>query len=113
MGIQQWSDQVLVADLADDPLLTDDLDALFDSLTGAGDRDVVIDFAAVSFLSSSNIALLLKLRKFQRDHGRKLRLCGLRDPIMSVFQVTGLETLFEFSGQLPAALAEFQLKPKG
>ncbi len=109
MGIQEWSDQVLVVDLADDPLLTDELSALFDSLAARGDRHVLIDFSAVSFLNSSNLAALLKLRKHQHDRGRKLRLCGLREPVTSVFHVTGLEALFEFVPKLATALAELQL----
>ena len=109
MGIQEWSDQVLVVDLADDPLLTDDLNALFDSLAARGDRHVVVDFSAVSFLNSSNLATLLKLRKYQHDRRRKLRLCALPEAVSSVFHVTGLEALFEFVPQLSTALAELQL----
>ncbi|MDD4889878.1 MAG: STAS domain-containing protein [Phycisphaerae bacterium] len=108
MGIVQWSEQVLVADVADDPMFTDELDALFDTLTAGGDRDVLIDLSAVSFVNSSNIALLLKLRKYQRDHSRKLRLCGIAPAVWSVFTVTGLESLFEVSPQVTTALAEMQ-----
>ncbi len=112
MGIQEWSDQVLVVDLADEPLLTDELQSLFDHLSARGDRHVLIDFSAVTFLNSSNVALLLKLRKHQKDCGRKLRLCGLHEPVWSVFTVTGLEALFEFAPAVASALAELQIQNK-
>jgi len=110
MGIQEWSDRVLIVDLADDPLLTDDLDALFDNLQARGDRHVLVDLSAVTFLNSSNIATLLKLRKYLAGRDRRLRLCGISDAVWSVFTVTGLEALFEFSPQVSTALAELQLQ---
>lgn len=108
MGIQQWSEQVLVVDVSDDPMFTDELDALFDTLSSGADRDVVIDMSALKFVNSSNLAQLLKLRKGQRDRKRKLRLCGIAPAVWPVFTVTGLENLFEVSPQLSTALAEMQ-----
>lgn len=107
MGIQQWSDTILVADLSDDPMFTDELDSLMDGLNGRP-RDVVLDLAAVTFVNSSNLALLLRLRKYQRDHHRRLRLCGLREPVFQVLSVTGLDNLFDLSPELTTALAAMQ-----
>jgi anti-anti-sigma factor len=109
MGIQQWSDNIIVADLADDPLLSDDLDALMDRLAGRCDCDVLLDFANVSYVNSSNLALLLRLRKHQLGRNRKLRLCGLNQAVQAVFSVTGLEALFDFDQQVATALAQMQL----
>lgn len=108
MGIQQWSDSILVVDLSDDPLLSDDLDALLDRLAGRCDCDVLLDFANVSHVNSSNLALLLRLRKQQLGRDRKLRLCGLNQSVQAVFSVTGLEALFEFDQQVATALAKLQ-----
>jgi anti-anti-sigma factor len=109
MGIQEWSDQVLVVDLADDPLMTDELDAVLENLRAGGPRDVLIDFKGVTFLNSSNIAKLLVLRKGQTASGRKLLLCELPDTVWSVFLVTGLEAIFEFMPSLTEGLAQVQM----
>lgn len=113
MGIQQWSDDIIVADLADDPLLSDDLDALMDRLTGRCDCNVLLDFADVSHINSSNLALLLRLRKHQLGRGRALLLCGLNQAVQAVFSVTGLETLFQFAPHVAIALAEMQMVQAG
>ena len=109
MSIQEWSDKIVLVDLADDPLLSDDLEALADLLGSRGDRDVVLDFADVTYLNSSNLALLLRLRKAQIDSRRRLRLCGLVKQVHEVFHVTGLQALFDFSPQVSTALAEMQM----
>jgi anti-anti-sigma factor len=112
MSIQQWSDQVFVVDLADDPLFSDDMGTLLDSLQAEGDRHVLLDFSGVSFINSSNLAALLRLRKHQRDRARRLILCGLHKDVHSVFAITALEAMFEFAGQVAIALAALQLGPR-
>lgn len=109
MGIQEWSDQILVVDLSDDPLLSDELDALLDHLAAKGPRDVLIELRGVSYFNSSNIAKLLKLRKTIENSGRRLRLCEIPDAVWSVFLVTGLDSIFEFSASVSTALAEMQM----
>ena len=65
MTIQNWSDNVFLVELADDPQFTDDLTALLEAVENNSQLDVVLNFQNVHFLNSSNIAKLLKLRKFQ------------------------------------------------
>ena len=78
MPIQNWSDSIVVAELADDPQCTDDLNSLLDAVESRPKVDVVLNFSGVTFLNSSNIAKLLKLRKhLVINHRRKLRLCGI------------------------------------
>ncbi|MCG3179951.1 MAG: hypothetical protein BIFFINMI_02305 [Phycisphaerae bacterium] len=109
MGIQEWSDRILVVDLADDPQMTDELDSLLEFLRRNGRRDVLIDFKTVTFLNSSNIARLLVVRKQQEQSGRRLRLCELPDTVWSVFLVTGLDSIFEFAPNVSTALAGLQM----
>jgi len=109
MGIQEWSDQIVLADLADDPLMADELDLLIEQLAAGRPRDVLIDLRGVTFLNSSNLARLLRLRKGQQDRHRRLRLCEPSDAIWSVFMVTGLDALFEFATSVTTALAELQM----
>ena len=108
MPVEQWSDRVIVAHLADDPQFTEDLLSIEDEIGGSA-KDAVLDMAAVHFLNSSNLAKLLKLRKNIGSKDRRLVLCGISNPVWSAFLVTGLDKLFEFSANVPTGLATLQM----
>jgi anti-sigma B factor antagonist len=108
MPIEKWSERVSVVHLADDPQFTDDFVALDGDLTAAA-RDVVLDFAAVHFINSSNIARLLKLRQTMRSRERKLILCGISTQVWGAFLVTGLDKIFDFSDNVTTGLATLQM----
>src|SRR3954465_7081309 len=109
MPIEKWSDQVSVVHLADDPQFTDDLDALEHRL-GQGKSDIVLHYAAVHFINSSNLARLLKLRKKMNGSTSKLVFCNVSRQVWGAFLVTGLDKLFEFSDNVPTALATIQMQ---
>ncbi len=108
MPVEKWSDTVLVAHLADDPQFSDDILSVEDSIE-TGVRDAVLDFAAVQFLNSSNLARLLKLRKQMTTGDRRLMLCSISNKVWGAFLVTGLDKIFQFSDNVPTALATLQL----
>lgn len=110
MGLQDWSERIIVVELSDDPQFTDDLNALLDLVEKRNGADVLLNFAGVNFLNSSNIAKLLKLRKqLHSVTPGKLRLCGISNSVWGVFLVTGLDKLFEFSDDVASGLAMLQL----
>ncbi len=110
MPIQNWSDDIVVVELADDPQCTDDLNSLLESIETRPNVDVVLNFGEVTFLNSSNIAKLLKLRKLLVvNHHRKLKLCGISTHVWGVFLVTGLDKIFEVYDDVASGLASLQL----
>jgi anti-anti-sigma factor len=110
MPIQEWSEQILLADLQEDPQLTDDINALLETLEARTDVDVVLNFAQVSYVNSSNVSKLLKLRKVVMiNNKRKLKLCGIGTQVWSVFLVTGLDKVFDFADDVTSGLASLQL----
>jgi anti-anti-sigma factor len=109
MPIEKWSDQVTVIHLADDPQFTDDLEAL-EQQVQATPVDAVLDFAAVHFINSSNIAKLLRIRKHMVAHDRRMLLCGVTTQVWGAFLVTGLDKIFEFADNVPLALATLQIE---
>jgi len=113
MPLQKWSDTIVLANLQDDPQFTDDLNALFDMLEGDASLDVVLNFAETTFLNSSNIAKLLKLRKMVTGSGKRLLLCGINPHVWGVFLVTGLDKIFEFADDVSTGLAGLQLAEGG
>ena len=109
MSIEHWSDSILRVDLQNDPVFSDDVTALLDQLGDTKDVDVVLDFAAVDYLNSSNIAKLLKLRKVIITNRRRLVLCGIDTNVWGLFLVTGLDKVFEFADNVATALTSVQL----
>ena len=109
MSIQNWSDTILVVELQDDPPFTDDLTALLDEAEKDNGVAAVLDFSNVSYLNSSNIAKLLKLRKLLTSHKRRLVLCGISTNVWGLFLVTGLDKVFEFTDNVSTALASVQM----
>jgi len=110
MSVQNWSENIITAELQDDPHFTDDMESLLAILAEKADQDVVLDLKAINYLNSSNIAKLLKLRKqVLISNSRRLRLCGVNTHVWGVFLVTGLDKVFEFADDLAMGLASVQL----
>ena len=109
MSTQEWSDNIVMVDLLDDPEMADELSALAEQMEQEP-RDIVLNFTQVRFLNSSNISRLLKLRKVLLDNQQQLRLCSIPIQVWGVFLLTGLDTLFDVAEDTASALASLQMK---
>jgi len=110
MAIQDWSEEIVVVDLEKDPDFSDELNALFDRYEKEPGKDVVLNFSRVKFLNSSNISLLLKMRKLLADNEHRLFLCGIPVQVWGVFLLTGLDSIFDVAEDTATALATLQMK---
>jgi len=110
MPIENWSDTIALVELQDDPAFTDDMNALIDQLSEQEDLDVVLNFASVNYVNSSNIAKLLRVRKIQISNGRQLRLCSVNTHVWGLLLVTGLDKVFTFFDDVSMGLASVQLE---
>ena len=108
MTTQDWSDNILVVELLDDPELADELSSLTEQVE-KDPRGVVLNFARLTFLNSSNISRLLKLRKALLDLDKRLLLCSIPIHVWGVFLLTGVDTLFDVAEDPATALATLQL----
>ncbi|HEY1686769.1 MAG TPA: STAS domain-containing protein [Tepidisphaeraceae bacterium] len=108
MPVEKWSENIEIVRLGDDPQFAEDMDSLIEKLQ---DRwyDVVLDFGSVSFLNSSNIGALLRLRKRMMDLERRLILCAIDKKVWGSLIVTGLDKIFHFSNDVSTALATLQM----
>ncbi|MBN2582073.1 MAG: anti-sigma factor antagonist [Planctomycetes bacterium] len=105
MAVQNWSENILVATPPQDPGFTEDLNEVMD-LIGANDRlAVVVDMKDVDYVGSSNLSLLLRLRKRLLNHTQRLVLCSVNTKIWSTLLLTGLDSLFVFADNVTTALA--------
>ena len=109
MAIQEWSDEITIVELNDDPQFTEDLDSLMD-IVESNPTDVVLNFAAVGFINSSNVAKLLRIRKVMLAVDRRLVLCDVNAQVWGIFLVTGLDKIFEFTSDVAIALASLQME---
>ncbi len=108
----EWSEDIAIAELSDEPAFSEEIGALIDRVAEASGRvpHVVLNLAAVTYLNSSNIAQLLKLRQDLAKEGRRMRLCSVNDDVWSVMMVTGLDKVFQFAPDPMTALAGLQLE---
>jgi anti-anti-sigma factor len=115
MPLQEWSESTLIAEMNDEPLFSEDFDALASRLEASGDStpDVILNLKDVSRLNSSNLAQLLRLRKLLLSRKRRLRICSVGDTVWSVLLVTGLEKMFEFTDDVSTSLASLQIEQGG
>ncbi len=110
MPIEQWSEKIWIVHLENEPGLSDDLNAAREKMSHARPTpSIVVDFAGVTALNSSNLSQLLRIRKECIDGDTKLRLAALSDQIWAVFLTTGLDKVFEFTEDVPLALAGLQI----
>jgi anti-anti-sigma factor len=108
-----WSDNILVADLGDEPDFSDDIGQVETELARVGPEgampSVILNMGDVTYVNSSNLAQLLRLRKQLVGADSKLVISGVVDAVWSVMLTTGLEKVFEFAPDKATALAGLQL----
>src|ERR1700687_4924615 len=107
MPVEKWSDSIVVAHLGNDPQFTEDMEAA-ERLSPPCNCGV-LDFSAVHFVNSSNIARLLSLRRHINAQNGKLILCSVGTEVWGTLLMTGLDKIFEFSENVPTALATIQM----
>lgn len=59
-----------------------------------GARIVIIDFSRTSYVDSSGLGALVSLGKRLRESGAELRLAGLNEDMVALFELTRLDSLF-------------------
>ncbi len=109
MGIQNWSEDILLVDLPSEPEMGEELKTVIGAVRDRGNCDVVVDFSNVDIITSSSLSKLLKLRKLLGDCGHRLVFCSVAAATKGVFTVTGLDGVFEFAADKFVALAGLQM----
>lgn len=109
MGIQNWSENIILVDLPAEPMMGDELKTVTGIIKDRGDCDVVMDFSGIDIISSSSLSKLLKLRKMLVDCDHQLILCNVAAATKGIFAVTGLEGIFRVVEDKFVALAGLQM----
>ena len=109
MGIQDWSDDIVLVDLPQESDMGDELKTITEITRNRGNCDVVIDFSSVDIVTSSGLSKLLKLRKLLTDCGHRLVFCNVAAATKGIFTVTGLDGVFELADDKFVALTSLQI----
>lgn len=109
MPLENWSDDIVLARLSDDPQFSEDLASLQRQLRNRP-RGAVLDFSGVRFVNSSNLGALLELRKLAGEAGADVVLCAVPTTVWGAFLVTGLDKVFRFVDDMSTALASLQIR---
>ena len=108
MGIDQSSQGIMTVDLLPEPDMGNELEKVTNLVRDGGRIDVVVDFSAADIVTSSSIARLLRLRKLLTDYGHRLVFCNASPAIKGIFDIAGLDHVFEFADDKSAALAALE-----
>jgi anti-anti-sigma factor len=109
MGIQNWSDDIVLVNLVKEPNVSNELQAVAGMVTSKGGFDVVIDFADVEIITSSSISKFLGLQEHLTAAGHHLVFSSVSPRVKKIFTVTGLDNIFNFVDDQFVALAGLQL----
>jgi len=109
MGIQDWSEDVILVDLPQEPEMGEELKTVTEMVRDRGNCEVVVDFSSVDIITSSSLSKLLKLHKLLGDCGHRLIFCNVAAATKGIFTVTGLDGIFEIADDKFVALASLQM----
>jgi anti-sigma B factor antagonist len=65
-----------------------------DGMLANGTTTVVMDLTDVNFVDSSALAVMVRTMKHCRERGGELILCGLRQPVRIIFELTRMDKAF-------------------
>jgi anti-sigma B factor antagonist len=71
----------------------------------AGGRAIVVDVAEMSYVSSAGLRPFITLAKHAQAKKQAVSLCGMRDEIAEIFEISGLLELFAVHDTVEAAVA--------
>jgi anti-anti-sigma regulatory factor len=108
MPVHNLSEEIFQVSLSTEPQLGGELRTLNTTIRSGDDRDAVIDFACVEMLTSESICDLMILNKTLHEVGRRLVMYNVPAVIMSIFERTGLDQIFEFAESRIVALEAVQ-----
>ena len=73
----------------------------------AGEPQMVMDFSAVSHMSSSALGMLITINKRVRERKGQLKLCNIQPAIYEVFVITRLNEIFDIYQSRDKAIESF------
>ncbi len=68
------------------------------------EQDIVLDLGELTFADSTGLRFLIDTKRRVESHGKRLVLSGVSEPMLKLFDVTGLTSWFDYAdGSRPLA----------
>jgi len=110
MGIRNFSEDVLLIILPQQPQQGQEIEIVNKLLSDFADFDVMVDFSKVEILTSESICGLMTLDKLLKASGRKLAFFYIPSAIRQIFVRTGLLAVFDLAEDAFDAIQHIQGK---
>jgi anti-anti-sigma factor len=68
---------------------------------------VLINLAALEFISSSGLRVILQIAKKVKDYSGEMKVCGAQGVVKEVLEISGFDTLLELHEDEEQAIASF------
>lgn len=88
-----------------DGLNAHDFQEALKAAIGEDDKVVIVDFGAVTYISSAGLRATLVTAKLLRERNAAFALCTLSDPIREIFSVSGFDKIINIHASKEEALA--------
>ena len=76
-------------------------------LIESGEKRILINLEKLDYISSSGLRVLLATAKKLNSSGGELRICGVKDFVEEIFQISGFSTIFTIYENETEALKGF------
>jgi anti-anti-sigma factor len=73
-----------------------------------GERQLALDAAGLTYISSSGLGLLLQVSKQLEERSGRIVLCALQEPVKRVLQIAGFMSLFSIFNSSEEAIQDCQ-----
>ena len=90
-----------------DSLNSPEISKLISAYLQRGNTKILVNLKAVSYLDSSGLGALLSGMTNTKAKGGALKLCGLQEAVMKVFEMARLTEVFEIHDTEDAAIKSF------
>jgi anti-anti-sigma factor len=98
---------VLIIEGRLDTITSKTLEKKFLTLMEAGEKNIVVDFTDMDYISSAGLRVLLMAAKKTAKLGGKVVLAALSDNVQEVFDIAGFTSIFTITGSQEEAMRAF------
>ncbi|NCQ36112.1 STAS domain-containing protein [bacterium] len=105
---QKPLDKVMVLELSGKIMGGPDFDLFKGEITDLidkGFKDVVLDFGGVPWINSTGLGILITGHLSMKNAGGTVRICNVRERVLSIFYISQLEKVFQVFPTVEEALA--------
>ena len=79
-----------------------------ESALGEDDRQLLLDFADLSYISSAGLRVVLLVARQLDQKGGQLAVCSLSESISEIFKISGFDKIINVHADRPGALGALQ-----